>query len=61
MRNVCSKVRAGDRAQVADDFMAIAREDGPEEGMAAFEAFVAKWRPKYTRLSPSGPRGPSTS
>ena len=51
LRNVCSKVRAGDRAQVADDFMAIARQDGPEEGRAALEAFVAKWRPKYPRLA----------
>ena len=51
LRNVCSKVRAGDRAQVAGDFMAIARQNGPEEGLAALEAFVAKWRPKYPRLA----------
>ncbi len=51
MRNVCSRVRSGDRAQVAADFMEVARRDGPEEGRAALEAFVAKWRPRYPRLA----------
>lgn len=50
LRNICSKVRIGDRAEVAEDFMAIAKQRDLEAGKAAMAAFVAKWKAKYPRL-----------
>ena len=51
LRNACSKVRVGDRSEVADDFMGIARQKDMESGKAAFEAFIAKWRGEYPKLA----------
>ena len=50
LRNICSKVRAGDRAEVADDFMAIAKQRDAASGEAALAGFVSKWKAKYPKL-----------
>ena len=50
LRNICSKVRARDRAEVAEDFMAIAKQRDKASGESAMAAFVAKWKSKYTKL-----------
>lgn len=50
LRNICSKVRARDKAEVADDFMAIAKQRDMGSGEAAMASFVAKWRAKYPKL-----------
>lgn len=49
LRNICSKVRAGDRAEVAEDFMAIAKQRDKASGESAMAAFVAKWKSKYPK------------
>ena len=48
-RNICSKVRAKDKAEVADDFVAMARQRDMASGESAMAAFVAKWGSKYPR------------
>ena len=50
LRNICSKVRARDRAEVAEDFMAIAKQRDKASGESAMAAFVAKWKSKYPKL-----------
>ena len=50
LRNICSKVRAGDKADVAEGFMAIAKQRDMGSGKAAMASFVAKWRSKYPKL-----------
>ena len=50
LRNICSKVRAGDKADVAEGFMAIAKQKDMGSGKAAMASFVAKWRAKYPKL-----------
>ena len=47
---VCSKVRAGDKADVAEGFMAIAKQRDMGSGKAAMASFVSKWRAKYPKL-----------
>ena len=50
LRNICSKVRARDRAEVAEDFMAIAKQRDKASGESAMAAFVAQWKSKYPKL-----------
>lgn len=50
LRNICSKVRARDRSEVAEDFMAIAKQRDKASGESAMAAFVAKWKSKYPKL-----------
>ena len=50
LRNVCSRVRASDRREVADAFMGIARQEDAESGKKALDDFVAEWKGKYPRL-----------
>ena len=50
LRNICSKVRARDRSEVAEDFMAMARQRDKASGESAMAAFVAKWKSKYPKL-----------
>ena len=50
LRNICSKVRARDRAEVAEDFMAIAKQRDKASGESAMAAFVANWKSKYPKL-----------
>lgn len=49
-RNISSKVRSGDKADVADGFMAIAKQKYMGSGKSAMASFVAKWRAKYPKL-----------
>ena len=51
MRNACSKVRAGDRSEVAEDFMGIAKQEDAGSGKVAFEAFIAKRKGEYPKLA----------
>lgn len=48
LRNACSKVRAIDRSEVAEDFMDVAKRKDMVSGEAAF---AAKWRAKYPKLA----------
>lgn len=50
LRNICSKVRAKDKAEVAEDFMGIAKQKDAESGGAAMASFVSKWKSKYPKL-----------
>ena len=50
LRNICSKVRARDRSEVAEDFMAMAKQRDMGSGKAAMASFVAKWKSKYPKL-----------
>ena len=50
LRNVCSRVRASDRREVADGFMSIARQEDAESGKKALGDFVAEWKGKYPKL-----------
>ena len=50
LRNICSKVRARDKAEAADDFMAIARQRDKASGESAMASFVAKWKSRYPKL-----------
>lgn len=51
MRNACSKARASDRSEAAEDFTGIARQEDAESGKAAFEAFVAKRKGECPKLA----------
>lgn len=51
LRNACSKVRASDRSEAAEDFMDVAKRKDMVPGEAAFAAFAAKWRAKYPKLA----------
>ena len=50
LRNICSKVRAKDKQEAAEDFMEIARQRDMASGEAAMASFVAKWKAKYPKL-----------
>ena len=50
LRNICSKVRARDKAEVAEDFMAMAKQRDKASGESAMAAFVAKWKSRYPKL-----------
>lgn len=51
LRNVCSKVRTSDRKPVADDFMAISKQESKANAEEAFKAFESKWGAKYPKVS----------
>ena len=51
LRNILSKVRAKDRPEAADDFMAIAKQKDAASGEAAMASFVSKWKARYPKLA----------
>lgn len=51
LRNICSKVRPGDKSSVADDFMSVAKQDTREDGERSLREFVEKWKARYPKLA----------
>lgn len=51
LRNICSKVRPGDKSSVADDFMSVAKQGTREDGERSLREFVEKWKEKYPKLA----------
>ena len=51
LRNICSKVRPGDKSSVADDFMSVAKQSTREDGERSLREFVEKWKARYPKLA----------
>ena len=51
LRNICSKVRPGDKSSVADDFMSVAKQGTREDGERSLREFVEKWKARYPKLA----------
>ena len=50
LRNLCSKVRACDRQEIAGDFMAVAKARDERAAAALLGGFATKWGSRYPRL-----------
>ena len=50
LRNLCSKVRSGDRDEMARDFTAVSRARDAEEGANLLGGFNDKWGSRYPRV-----------
>ena len=50
LRNLCSKVRRPDRAEMSEDFMAIPKAANPKEGQALLDRFNEKWGSRYPKV-----------
>ena len=50
MRNLCSKVRAEDRREIAADFMAVAKADGKGAAATLLGGFNGKRGSKYPSI-----------
>lgn len=50
MRNLRSKVRCLDRADISGDFVAISKARGPKEARTLLEGFNGKWGSRYPKV-----------
>lgn len=50
MRNLCSKARAGDRREIAADFMAVAKAEDKAAAATLLGGFNGKWGSKYPAI-----------